>query len=83
MVQSHVSASAENYKKIDWVDDQTSEDLKDLRKSIEENGQTKEVFDVSVAKAYLETLKSKSWEELSAKNSASWIMAVQVALESL
>ena len=82
-------SSAENLKEVAWVKEQTKEELNALTGSVEDNFfYTKEddgsiSYNMDLVKRYLDSLKDKNWTELKGKNTAAWIMAVQIALESM
>lgn len=92
-------SSSENLKKISWVDEQTEEALNKLggdteKKFYEEDSEKKIVtYKMEVVKQYLTSLYEKvkditntreSWNKLVEEgNTSAWIMAVQIALESL
>ena len=92
-------SSSENLKKISWVDEQTEEALNKLggdteKKFYEEDSEKKVVtYKMEVVKQYLTSLYEKvkditntreAWNKLVEEgNTSAWIMAVQIALESL
>ena len=80
-------SSADNLKEVAWVQRQTKEELNNLTSNVEDNFYKKEddgriSYNMDLVKNYLDSIKDKSWAELKQKNTAAWIMAVQIALES-
>lgn len=82
-------SSADNLNAIDWVQQQTQEELNKLTNDWRKNSfyEIKEdwnvMFSMDLVKQYLKSIKDKSWWELKEKNSWAWIIAVQIALESM
>jgi hypothetical protein len=81
-------SSADNLKEIAWVQQQTKEELNTLTNNVESNFYEKNAdgtvtYKMDIVKQYLNSIKGKSWKELVSKNSSAWIMAVQIALESM
>jgi len=81
-------SSADNLKEIAWVQQQTKEELNTLTNNVESNFYEKNAdgtvtYKMDLVKQYLNSIKAKNWNELVSKNSSAWIMAVQIALESM
>ena len=81
-------SSADNLKEIAWVQQQTKEELNTLTNNVESNFYEKNAdgtvtYKMDLVKQYLNSIKGKNWNELVSKNSSAWIMAVQIALESM
>ncbi|MDR2540302.1 MAG: peptidoglycan-binding protein [Candidatus Peribacteria bacterium] len=80
--------STENFKEIDRVKDQINQELQNLKKTTEQtlfhkNNGEKVEYDMDLVKEYLTSKQNKSYAELSKEKSSAWIMAVQIALESM
>ena len=77
------SQESSEIKEIDWVKQQVMAELKDLQKgsfySTWDDGKVN--YDMDTVKKYLTTIEQKNWSQLTSKNSSTWIMAVQIALE--
>jgi len=90
-------SSLDNIREVDWVKQQVNEELKALTTNVKDNFYKKEgdtdvvTYDMDVVKNYLSNLSDQvkdqdtktAWETLKSKNAAAWIMAVQIALESM
>ena len=98
ILDSQNQSSEENLYKVAWVDKQTEDALNKLgtdteKKFYEENFESKRVtYKIDVVKTYLSALYDEvkdmdtksAWQYLVKRgNTSAWIMAVQIALESL
>ena len=99
IIDSNNQSSSENLRKVVWVDKQTEEALNKLwtdteKKFYEEDSEKKVItYKMEVVKQYLTLLYEKvkdienpreAWNKLVEEwNTSAWIMAVQIALESL
>ena len=82
-------STLENLKEIDATKVQMTETLKALNLNAENSfykvdiANNKIIYDMNAVKAYLESIKDKSWGDLVKTNSRTVILAVQIALEVL
>lgn len=81
-------SSEANLREVAWVKEQTSEELNELTNNVKESFYKQEndgnyTYDMELVKQYLGELQNKEWKDLIKKNTSAWIMAVQIALESL
>ncbi|MDR0608351.1 MAG: hypothetical protein LBG52_08725 [Candidatus Peribacteria bacterium] len=78
-------SSSDNLYKVDWVQGQTKTALNKLQMNFfykkEANGTIH--YNMDSVRTYLKTLQYKSRKELTSQNTSAWIMAVQIALESM
>lgn len=78
-----------NLKEIDATKVQMTETLRSLNLNPEnsfykvDTAKNTISYDMNAVKAYLETIKDKSWDDLTKTNVRAWILAVQIALEAL
>jgi hypothetical protein len=88
-IDSADKSSVDNIKEVAWVQQQVRAELNDLRAGVTidkfytEEADGSVTYKMDVVKEYLNTLKDKERNELTAKNTSAWMMAVQIALEKL
>lgn len=79
-------SSADNLREIDWVSQQVKKELDKLNISVGDNFYEKKgdsvEYNMTLVISYLESIKGKSYVEMTKSNSAVMVMAVQIALES-
>lgn len=77
-------SSDNNLEKVKWVEKQISHELQNLNSELFfEKSWEKIIYNLNVVNDYLKTKEDKNWTDIIATNSSVYIMAIQIAMESI
>lgn len=77
-------SSDNNLEMVKWVEKQISHELQNLNSELFfEKSWEKIIYNLNVVNDYLKTKEDKNWTDIIATNSSVYIMAIQIAMESI
>jgi len=77
-------SSDNNLEMVKWVEKQISHELQNLNSELFfEKSWEKIIYNLNVVNDYLKTKEDKNWIDIIATNSSVYIMAIQIAMESI